>query len=284
MMNQQINWQAEREEEIEALYRSAAVRFAAQQEFAAFLLTLAAQEREHGKLLRQLLRPEVVDTAGVDQLCDPGVRQSTEKLIAASWLTLASANLTEQRMLEVIVQLEFSEWNSLFLLTMNWSGQNDGEFRRMLDEIELHRKTVEDYLLQVPGSDELYQMIHTLAPLWKKRILIVDDDPVIARLLEIIMTPFGNLEVTTDPAEALKHLRQRHFDVMISDVCMPEMDGIELYQQAIKLDPEIGKHFLFFTATNHQDHLRFIAENNIPTLKKPANLKILQEAMTSLLS
>ena len=53
-MNEQINWQAEREEEIEALYHSAAVRFAAQPEFAAFLLTLAAQEREHGKLLQQL--------------------------------------------------------------------------------------------------------------------------------------------------------------------------------------------------------------------------------------
>lgn len=114
--------------------------------------------------------------------------------------------------------------------------------------------------------------------------MIVDDDPVIARLHEIIMTPFGKLEVTTHPAEALQRLRQRRFDVMISDVCMPEMDGIELYRQAIKLDPDIGKHFLFFTATNHQDHLRFIAENNIPTLKKPATLKVLQAAMTNLLS
>ena len=118
----------------------------------------------------------------------------------------------------------------------------------------------------------------------KPELLIVDDDPVIARLLEIIMTPFGKLEVTTHPADALQHLRQRRFDVMISDVSMPDMDGIELYQQAIKLDPEIGKRFLFFTATNHQEHLRFIAENNIPTLKKPANLKVLQDAMTSLLN
>jgi CheY-like chemotaxis protein len=284
MMNQQLNWQSEREDEMEALYRSAAERFATQSEFAAFLLTLAEQEREHGKLLRQLLRPEVVGATGVDQLCDPGVRQSTEKLIAASLLTLDSANLTEQHMLEVIARLEFSEWNSLFLLTMNWSGQNDGEFRHMLDEIELHRKTIEDYLLQAPGADELYQIIHNLAPLWRKRILIVDDDPVIARLLEIIMTPFGNLEVTTHPADALQHLRQRRFDVMISDVCMPDMNGIELYQQAIKLDPDIGKHFIFFTATNHQEHLRFIAEHNIPTLKKPAPLKVLQEAVMSLLS
>lgn len=65
---------------------------------------------------------------------------------------------------------------------------------------------------------------------------------------------------------------------------MPEMDGIELYQQAVQLDPEIGKHFLFFTATNHSEHLRFIAEHHIPTLKKPAPLKILQEMMTNLLN
>lgn len=283
MMNQQIIWQAEREDEIEALYRSAAVRFATSSEFAGFLLTLAAQEHEHGKFLR-LLQPELTGTPAAELPCDSRARKNTEEMIAASWQTLGAADLTEQRMLEVVVQLEFSEWNSIFLLTMNWCGQNDGEFRRMLDEIVLHRKTIENYLLQVAAADDLYQMIHTLAPLWKKRILIVDDDPVIARLLGIIMTPYGDLEVTTRPGDALNHLRRRHFDVMISDVCMPEMDGIELYQQAVKLAPEIGKHFLFFTATNHKEHLRFIAENNIPTLKKPAPLKVLQETMTSLLS
>ena len=282
-MSQQINWQAEREEEIESLYRSAAARFSARPEFAKFLLTLAEQERDHGKFLRQLHRPELTGLAEIDLLCDPSTRQKTEEMIAASWQAITGEDLTEQAMLELVVKLEFSEWNSIFLLTMNLCGQNDDDFRRMLGEIELHRKTVEDYLLQVAAADDLYQIIHTLAPLWKKRILIVDDDPVIARLLGIIMTPYGDLEVTTCPTDALNHLRRRHFDVMISDVCMPEMDGIELYQQAVQLDPEIGKHFLFFTATNHEEHLRFIAEHNIPTLKKPAPLKVLQEAMTSLL-
>lgn len=283
-MNHQINWQAEREEEIEALYRSAAARFTTRPEFATFLLTLAAQENDHGNFLRQLLRPELTGALGTDLPGDPGTTKSTEEMIAACWQIVTATELTEQTMLEVVVQLEFSEWNSLFLLTMNRSGQSDDVFRRMRDEIELHRQTIENYLLQIEAPDELYQTIHTLAPLWKKRILIVDDDPVIARLLEIVMTPYGELEVTTCSTDALNHLRRRHFDVMISDVCMPEMDGIELYQQAIQLDPEIGKHFLFFTATNHLDHLRFIAEHRIPTLRKPASLKVLQETMTSLLS
>lgn len=283
-MNQQINWQAEREDDLEALYRSAAARFAAQPEFSRFLLTLAEQERDHGNFLRQLLRLEPAGLPGSELLCDAGARQKTEEMIAKSWQTLATEDLTEQAMLEIIVQLEFSEWNSIFLLAMNWNGHNESEFRNMLGEIELHRKTVENYLSRTPEADDLYRIIHSLAPLWKKRILIVDDDPVIARLLGIVMTPYGDLEVTTHPVEALEQLRQRHFDVVISDVCMPEMDGIELYQQAIKLDPEISKHFLFFTATNHQEHLRFIAEHHIPTLKKPAPLKVLQETMTSLLN
>ncbi len=78
--------------------------------------------------------------------------------------------------------------------------------------------------------------------------------------------------------------RSSRNDVIISDVCMPEMNGIELYQQAVKLDPEISKNFLFFTATNLQEHLRFIEDHHIPTLKKPASLKVLQETMTSMLS
>lgn len=284
MMNQQINWQAEREEEIASLYSSAAGRFADHPEFSRFLLTMAGQERDHGSFLRQLLQPEFAVTPGTPLRYDPIIKQKTEEMIAASWQTLATEGLTEGAMLELVVRLEFSEWNNFFLLTMNWSGQSDNEFRRMLSEIELHRKTLENYLLQVAAADDLYQIIYSLAPLWKKRILIVDDDPIIARLLAIIMTPYGDLEVTTRPADALDHLRRRHFDVMISDVCMPEMDGIELYQEAIKLDPEIAKHFLFFTATNHKEHLRFIAEHHIPILRKPVSLKVLQETMTSLLS
>ena len=283
MMHPQIDWLAEREEEIESLYRAAAAQFAAHPRFSRFLLTLAEQERDHGNFMRNLHRPEDAGLAEIGTLCDPIARQKTEEMLAASWQALA-VGLTEKAMLELIVKLEFSEWNAIFLLAMNWSGQKDDEFRRMLSEIELHRKTVENYLLQTPAAEELCQIIHALAPLWKKRILIVDDDPVIARLLGIIMTPYGELEITTRPADALNYLRHCHFDVMISDVCMPEMNGIELYQQAIQLDPEIGKHFLFFTATNHEEHLRFIAEHHIPTLKKPAPLKVLQETMTNLLN
>lgn len=284
MMNQEINWLADREEEIEALYRSAALRFADHPELAQFLLTLADQERDHGGYLRQLYQPHYQGLPEGELLCPPDAREKTVEMIAAGWQALAAKDFRQEQMLELIARLEFSEWNAIFLLAMNWRGQSDGEFRRMLGEIELHRKTVEDYLLHSPAADDLYQLIHTLAPLWKKRILIVDDDPVIARLLGIVMTPYGELEVTTRPADALNHLRSRHFDVMISDVCMPEMDGIELYQQAVQLDPEIGKHFLFFTATNQQEHLRFIAEHHIPTLKKPARLNVLQAAMTSLLN
>lgn len=280
-----IDWQAEREEEIESLYRIAAARFAVQQpELSFFLLTLAEQEAEHEKLLRQLLSSASCGSPQSDLPDDSTTRKDIETLLAASWQTLAKENLSEESMLEVIVNLEFSEWNSAFLQTINWSGPGDAEFRRFLAEIELHRKTIEDYLLEVSTADELYQTIHTLAPLWKKRILIVDDDPVIARLLSIVMTPYGDLEVTTRPTEALNHLRRRKFDALISDVCMPEMDGIELYREAIKLDPEIGSHFLFFTATNHKEHLHFIAEHNIPTLKKPASLKVLKETMSALLT
>lgn len=283
-MEEHIRWQAEREEEMESLYRTAAARFATHPDFARFLLTLAEQERDHGRQLTELPRPELNGTAGIDDRCDLRTRADLEELIAASRKTLATEDLSEEAMLEVIVKLEFSEWNSLYLLTADRSGQSEGEFRRLLAAIETHRKTIEDYLRQTTSADHLHEIIHNLAPLWKRRILIVDDEPVIARLLGIAVAPYGEIEVTTSPAAALQHLRDRQFDAMISDVCMPEMDGIKLYQEAIKLHPEIGDRFLFFTATSHQDHLRFIADHNIPILKKPATLKVLKERLTALFS
>lgn len=283
-MNQHIKWLADREDEIGALYRTAAEQFTVHPKFSRFLLTLAEQEGDHGHLLRQLQRRDPAEQAEIALLCDPIAKEKTERLLSKNRQRLMTGKLTEEEVLEVVVSLEFSEWNSIFLLAMNWRSQSDREFRQTLEEIELHRKTVENYLLQLPGADALYQIIQRLAPLWKKRILIVDDDPMIARLLSIVMTPYGDLEVTTRATEALTHLRQNHFDMIVSDVCMPEMDGIEFYRQAIALSPELREHFLFFTATNHAEHLRFIAEHHIPTLKKPAPIKVLRTTMSSLLN
>ena len=63
----------------------------------------------------------------------------------------------------------------------------------------------------------------------KKRILAVDDDGLVRRSLEILLREAGyDPTVASGGQEALGFLVQRHFDLLITDIRMPGMDGLQV--------------------------------------------------------
>ena len=87
------------------------------------------------------------------------------------------------------------------------------------------------------------------------RMLVVDDDDGICRTLQEILEISGcRVEIACDGAEALIQIQRGKFDLVLSDVVMPNMDGHELYQ-AIKRDhPDLP--ILLMTAFHHdKDHI-----------------------------
>lgn len=69
-----------------------------------------------------------------------------------------------------------------------------------------------------------------------KSVLCVDDDPGIRDLLHEIITRLGHSTITAvDGIDALEKLADAHFDIVITDISMPRMDGIELLKR-IKTD------------------------------------------------
>ncbi len=62
-----------------------------------------------------------------------------------------------------------------------------------------------------------------------KRILVVDDDPVIREVVDKILSGLGyGCEVAADGLEAVARLKQAEFDVVVTDMLMPKMDGMQL--------------------------------------------------------
>ncbi len=89
----------------------------------------------------------------------------------------------------------------------------------------------------------------------KKSVVIVDDDRSLRELLEIVLSKEGyNVYVYSDGIEALKGLKDNinAIDVIISDIIMPNMDGITFLQNIKQIDPNVP--VIMITANTRLDY------------------------------
>src|ERR1044071_4561643 len=72
------------------------------------------------------------------------------------------------------------------------------------------------------------------------RILIVDDEvPQMKALCETLRDHDYETVGFSSANQALATLKEQSFDLLLSDLMMPEMDGITLLQSALKIDPNL---------------------------------------------
>jgi DNA-binding NtrC family response regulator len=74
-----------------------------------------------------------------------------------------------------------------------------------------------------------------------ERILVVDDEPNMLRLLKTILMVKTGYEVSTtnNPLEVSKLLREESFDLVVTDLKMPLVDGMDLIDIVKKVDPRL---------------------------------------------
>ena len=72
----------------------------------------------------------------------------------------------------------------------------------------------------------------------QRRVLIVDDEPQVQKILETVLTPKNyQLSFASNGLEALNQMKVSKPDLLVLDIMMPEMSGIELCQK-MKADAE----------------------------------------------
>jgi two-component system cell cycle response regulator CpdR len=116
------------------------------------------------------------------------------------------------------------------------------------------------------------------------KILLAEDDPDMRRFLSKALQNAGFDVVSFDNGSAAYHrLREEPFELLLTDIVMPEMDGIELARKATELDPEIKVMFITGFAA-----VALNADNNAPQqakiLSKPFHLRELVAEVQKLLA
>lgn len=86
------------------------------------------------------------------------------------------------------------------------------------------------------------------------RILVVDDEPAILSTLREILVPFGH-EVSTaeDGLAGLEKARAERFDLVVSDISMPRMNGIEFLSKLAEISPDT--HRILLTAHTLEEYI-----------------------------
>lgn len=103
------------------------------------------------------------------------------------------------------------------------------------------------------------------------RILVVDDEDLIRIALSRFLKAHGHKLVTArDGQEALAIAHRESFDLVISDIRMPHMNGLEFYQCMLEIDRSYCQRFIFMTGDLiTTDLISRVRESPAPCLEKP---------------
>jgi len=128
-----------------------------------------------------------------------------------------------------------------------------------------------------PGAIELNVFAQT-------NFLIVDDsEDTIAMLQELLKVAGANVMCATNGADALRIAAENEFDVILSDISMPEMDGFEFLQRLRKIDGRQNVPVVAITGFGRSaDIARARAAGFYSHLTKPLNLQVLTEVLQQL--
>ena len=118
------------------------------------------------------------------------------------------------------------------------------------------------------------------------RILVVDDDPLVIRLIIDTLHVEGyDVDSAENGVAALEKLRHAHFDLILSDLHMPRLDGVGLYRALTEGQDHPVTRIVFLTGSvGSSDQHRFLKETGLPLLRKPFSLAELQQIVRQALA
>jgi two-component system NtrC family sensor kinase len=118
-----------------------------------------------------------------------------------------------------------------------------------------------------------------------KTVLVVDDDAAVGEVLtEILGVDRHQVEWAANGNVALRRLAEANYDVILSDVRMPELDGRGLYEALKGRQPHLVERLVFVTGDSlDAATLAFLDQNEVPLLHKPFIIGDLLETVQSVL-
>ena len=108
------------------------------------------------------------------------------------------------------------------------------------------------------------------------RVLVIDDETLIGRAIERALRDH-DVTTETSPEAALERLKIEDYDLVLCDLMMPGLSGIELFEIVVAKRPELAEAFVFMTGGAFTERAKeFLRTTSVSVIDKPFNLKDLR--------
>jgi DNA-binding NtrC family response regulator len=141
----------------------------------------------------------------------------------------------------------------------------------------LSANSADDGLDPIPAADKPLPLpVVVQSP---RRVLLVDDEPEVLRsLARMLRSPHYEVTVATSGRHAIDVIRCSKFDVIVSDIGMSDIDGLELLRRVRQSDPLVP--FVLLTGTPARDTAaRALELGAFQYLVKPVDARILKRVV-----
>lgn len=115
------------------------------------------------------------------------------------------------------------------------------------------------------------------------KILVVDDEPAIVEVLQQILVSEGfEVDATSNATEALRLIMSEDYAIVLLDIRLPGMSGIELYQHLNNRNKSLAQKIIFVTGdVLNQDIMDFFSQNKAVYVTKPFNTEEVKNKVQS---
>jgi DNA-binding response OmpR family regulator len=126
---------------------------------------------------------------------------------------------------------------------------------------------------------------HVDAAARRGRVLVVDDEEPLAQAIRRYLAQDHDVDTCRNGREALDRLMAgERYDIILSDLMMPEMSGMDLHEALLKLDPAQADRMVFLTGGAFTQRAReFVETVTNQHIEKPFDLKALRSIVNRLI-
>jgi nitrogen-specific signal transduction histidine kinase len=114
----------------------------------------------------------------------------------------------------------------------------------------------------------------------RRRVLVIDDEPALAGMIRRVLSKECDVDLAVDAREGLERLGAGAYDVILCDLMMPDMTGMDLFAEVSRRHPGVERRFIFMTGGAFTTRAtEFLAQVSNRRLEKPFETATLKAAV-----